>query len=100
MELQDHKEILKFYNIFLKFVFCLFCFCLCVVSVALELCKKSSSEPACVMLLDFIQHIIKSSSLMFINPACQSEQFRDVQSDCSGQYSHVSAIGIEELMEE
>ncbi|XP_053507281.1 serine/threonine-protein kinase ATR [Ictalurus furcatus] len=51
--------------------------------VALELCKKSSSEPACVMLLDFVQHIIKSSSLMFINPACQSEQFRDVQSDCS-----------------
>ncbi|XP_060762548.1 serine/threonine-protein kinase ATR isoform X2 [Neoarius graeffei] len=51
--------------------------------VALELCKKSSSEPACVMLLDFVQHIIKSSSLMFINPTCQSEQFRDVQSDCS-----------------
>ncbi|MCJ8745326.1 hypothetical protein PDJAM_G00128900 [Pangasius djambal] len=51
--------------------------------VALELCKKSSSEPACVMLLDFVQHIIKSSSLMFINPACQSEQFRDVQSGCS-----------------
>lgn len=43
------------------------------------------------MLLDFVQHIIKSSSLMFINPACQSEQFRDVQSDCSGEYCHVSA---------
>lgn len=65
--------------------------CLCV-SVALELCKKSSSEPACVMLLDFVQHIIKSSWLMFINPACQSEQFRDVQSDCSGQYSHVLKV--------
>ncbi|TST47705.1 Serine/threonine-protein kinase ATR [Bagarius yarrelli] len=51
--------------------------------VALELCKKSSSEPACVMLLDFVQHIIKSSSLMFINPACQTEQFRDVKSGCS-----------------
>lgn len=62
--------------------------CLCVVAVALELSKKSSTEPACVMLLDFLQHIIKSSSLMFLNPACQSEQFRDVQSDCSGQYTH------------
>ncbi|KAF5895245.1 Serine/threonine-protein kinase ATR, partial [Clarias magur] len=51
--------------------------------VALELSKTSSSEPACVMLLDFIQHIIKSSSLMFINPACQTEQYRDVQSECS-----------------
>ncbi|XP_062843465.1 serine/threonine-protein kinase ATR [Trichomycterus rosablanca] len=51
--------------------------------VALELSKKSSSEPACVMLLDFVQHIIKSSSLMFISPACQSEQFRDVESACS-----------------
>lgn len=57
-----------------------------VISVALELCK--SSEPACVMLLDFIQHIIKSSWLMFVNPTCQSEQLRDVQSDCSGQYRH------------
>ncbi|XP_066508582.1 serine/threonine-protein kinase ATR-like [Hoplias malabaricus] len=51
--------------------------------VALELCKRSSGEPACVMLLDFVLHIIKSSSLMFINPACHSEKFKDVTNSCS-----------------
>ncbi|KAG5847372.1 hypothetical protein ANANG_G00125340 [Anguilla anguilla] len=51
--------------------------------VALELSKKSSSAPACVMLLDFVRHIIKSSSLMFVNPACQLDRFKDVENSCT-----------------
>ncbi len=52
--------------------------------VALGLNKKSSSEPACVMLLDFVQHIIKSSSLMFANPACQPAEYPDTTQSCTG----------------
>ncbi|XP_041809950.1 serine/threonine-protein kinase ATR [Chelmon rostratus] len=51
--------------------------------VALGLNKKSSSEPACVMLLDFVQHIIKSSSLMFANPACQPAEYPDTTQSCT-----------------
>uniref|UniRef100_A0A3Q2ZC15 Serine/threonine-protein kinase ATR-like N-HEAT region domain-containing protein n=1 Tax=Kryptolebias marmoratus TaxID=37003 RepID=A0A3Q2ZC15_KRYMA len=52
--------------------------------VALGLNKKSSSEPACVMLLDFVQHIVKSSSLMFANPACQPNEYPDTIQSCTG----------------
>ncbi|MBN3304026.1 ATR kinase, partial [Amia calva] len=51
--------------------------------VALELSKKSIPKTACVMLLDFIQHIIKSSPLMFVNPACQLDQSGHVESSSS-----------------
>lgn len=55
-----------------------------VSTVALGLSKKSSSEPACVMLLDFVQHIIKSSSLMFSNPACQPGEYPETTQSCLG----------------
>ncbi|XP_058471109.1 serine/threonine-protein kinase ATR isoform X2 [Solea solea] len=51
--------------------------------VALGLNKKSTSEPACVMLLDFVQHIVKSSSLMFANPACQPAEYPDTTQSCT-----------------
>lgn len=53
-------------------------------TVALGLSKKSSSEPPCVMLLDFVQHIIKSSSLMFSNPACHPVDYPDPTQSCIG----------------
>ncbi|XP_077396162.1 serine/threonine-protein kinase ATR isoform X2 [Festucalex cinctus] len=54
-----------------------------VNAVSLGLNKKSTSEPACVMLLDFVQHIIKSSSLMFSNPACQPTDYPDATQRCA-----------------
>lgn len=36
------------------------------------------------MLLDFVQHIIKSSSLMFSNPACQPVEYPDTTQSCIG----------------
>ncbi|KAM9356452.1 serine/threonine-protein kinase ATR isoform 2-T2 [Pholidichthys leucotaenia] len=51
--------------------------------VALGLNKKSSSEPACVMLLDFVQHIVKSSSLMFANPACEPAEYPETIQRCT-----------------
>ncbi|XP_034530392.1 serine/threonine-protein kinase ATR [Notolabrus celidotus] len=51
--------------------------------VSLGLNKKSSSEPACVMLLDFVQHIIKSSSLMFANPSCQPAEYPETTQSCT-----------------
>lgn len=71
-------------------MFCLFClhftyYFVSFVPVALGLNKKSSSEPACVMLLDFVQHIVKSSSLMFANPACEPAEYPDATQNCAGR---------------
>lgn len=37
------------------------------------------------MLLHFVQHIIKSSSLMFANPACHPADFPDATRSCTGK---------------
>ena len=50
-------------------------------TVALELCKTTSSQPACVMLLDFVQHLIKSSPIMFMRP---SKEYGDIEKGCIG----------------
>ncbi|XP_063067093.1 serine/threonine-protein kinase ATR [Engraulis encrasicolus] len=51
--------------------------------VALELCTTTSPQPACVMLLDFVQHLIKSSPILFLRPAKEHRDFDEGSTDFS-----------------
>ena len=44
------------------------------------------------MLLDFVQHIIKSSSLMFANPACRGPEYADTTQSCIGESDAVAEM--------